>query len=437
MDSPSYPQWSDDDERGDTQTQHSLDNLADSVLRVWQCPECQKIVLYERSKEHLAECQKEQQSSQADAQAQTGRQRRLKRKAGWDEEDVDGEGDDEDDEIEEEDRRMNGAERNGMESLQGNGQRPKRRDEEDDDEDGDDDEEEDDRDDDESGSQSPSNKTSIMIITTGEDGVNGKQRRLGKTKTGPGGRQNEPLNVDRQCGVVNPEGGPCRRSLTCKSHSMGAKRGVPGRSAPYDVLLNQWMDAHGIKRPGAANKERAAAAARARRLEAADEGGSQSSDGEAGSEEDLERLPAMGFSAFGSGGMDSDDDLDNVLTSIRIAVKRPLPIVWSHLTTSKRAWFVDRRYTGRAARTALIAALRDSRPLASHPRTSLDHQAQAHAPNMALAEPNALQSFTQNPPQTTLSNPYSTVGMNPILTSTVSNKSKPPATLEPQKMTVQ
>lgn len=30
---------------------------------------------------------------------------------------------------------------------------------------------------------------------------------------------------------------PCTRSLTCKSHSMGAKRSVDGRSQPYDVLL--------------------------------------------------------------------------------------------------------------------------------------------------------------------------------------------------------
>lgn len=30
---------------------------------------------------------------------------------------------------------------------------------------------------------------------------------------------------------------PCTRSLTCKSHSMGAKRAVDGRSQPYDVLL--------------------------------------------------------------------------------------------------------------------------------------------------------------------------------------------------------
>ena len=46
-----------------------------------------------------------------------------------------------------------------------------------------------------------------------------------------------PVDVERQCGVLLPNGQQCARSLTCKSHSMGAKRAVPGRSKPYDLLL--------------------------------------------------------------------------------------------------------------------------------------------------------------------------------------------------------
>ncbi|KAG7005545.1 SAGA-associated factor 73 [Physcia stellaris] len=46
-----------------------------------------------------------------------------------------------------------------------------------------------------------------------------------------------PVDVEKQCGVALPNGGNCARSLTCKSHSMGAKRAVPGRSMPYDQLL--------------------------------------------------------------------------------------------------------------------------------------------------------------------------------------------------------
>ena len=50
-----------------------------------------------------------------------------------------------------------------------------------------------------------------------------------------------PVDVEKQCGVLLPNGGYCARSLTCKSHSMGAKRGVPGRSMPYDFLLTQYQ----------------------------------------------------------------------------------------------------------------------------------------------------------------------------------------------------
>lgn len=50
-----------------------------------------------------------------------------------------------------------------------------------------------------------------------------------------------PVDVDKHCGVINDKGFPCSRSLTCKTHSMGAKRSVPHRSQPYDVLLAEWI----------------------------------------------------------------------------------------------------------------------------------------------------------------------------------------------------
>lgn len=59
-----------------------------------------------------------------------------------------------------------------------------------------------------------------------------------------GGKKNRgPIDLDRQCGVINNKGLPCSRSLTCKSHSMGAKRHVAGRSRPYDELLFEWQKA--------------------------------------------------------------------------------------------------------------------------------------------------------------------------------------------------
>jgi SAGA-associated factor 73 len=49
--------------------------------------------------------------------------------------------------------------------------------------------------------------------------------------------------VDKQCGVPTDKG-LCARSLTCKTHSMKAKRDVPGRSATYDALLLAYQKAH-------------------------------------------------------------------------------------------------------------------------------------------------------------------------------------------------
>ncbi|OBZ74251.1 SAGA-associated factor 73 [Grifola frondosa] len=54
------------------------------------------------------------------------------------------------------------------------------------------------------------------------------------------GRFKGPVDYDKQCGVINDKGLPCSRSLTCKSHSMGAKRAVQNRSKPYDELLLEW-----------------------------------------------------------------------------------------------------------------------------------------------------------------------------------------------------
>ncbi|KAG7093887.1 hypothetical protein E1B28_007526 [Marasmius oreades] len=58
------------------------------------------------------------------------------------------------------------------------------------------------------------------------------------------GRLKGPVDYDKQCGVINDKNLPCSRSLTCKSHSMGAKRAVQGRSRPYDELLLDWQREH-------------------------------------------------------------------------------------------------------------------------------------------------------------------------------------------------
>ncbi|ORX59755.1 SCA7-domain-containing protein [Hesseltinella vesiculosa] len=68
------------------------------------------------------------------------------------------------------------------------------------------------------------------------------QKKGKKEKTKKGAKQKAPLDLDKQCGVIQPPNTtPCTRSLTCKSHSMGAKRAVAGRSHPYDMLLNAYQ----------------------------------------------------------------------------------------------------------------------------------------------------------------------------------------------------
>lgn len=71
-------------------------------------------------------------------------------------------------------------------------------------------------------------------------GPNAKKKKKDEPKA-KGAKPKGPVDVERQCGVALANGGFCARSLTCKSHSMGLKRAVPGRSLPYDMLLAQYQ----------------------------------------------------------------------------------------------------------------------------------------------------------------------------------------------------
>jgi SAGA-associated factor 73 len=82
-----------------------------------------------------------------------------------------------------------------------------------------------------------------------EDGERSAVKGEAKAKAS---KPKAPVDVERQCGVELPQGGQCARSLTCKSHSMGAKRAVAGRSAPYDKLLMEYQ------RKNAARQQKAA-----------------------------------------------------------------------------------------------------------------------------------------------------------------------------------
>lgn len=78
----------------------------------------------------------------------------------------------------------------------------------------------------------------------GEDEKDSKEPKKKKKKEEPKPKVPKPkgpVDVEKQCGVPLPNGSQCARSLTCKSHSMGAKRAVPGRSLPYDMLLQAYQ----------------------------------------------------------------------------------------------------------------------------------------------------------------------------------------------------
>lgn len=89
----------------------------------------------------------------------------------------------------------------------------------------------------------PAGNGSETTKTVSEQG----KKRARKERQPKQPRAKAPLNLDRQCGVPLPNGLTCMRSLTCKAHSMGAKRAVQGRSMPYDVLLANYQRQNQIK----------------------------------------------------------------------------------------------------------------------------------------------------------------------------------------------
>lgn len=118
----------------------------------------------------------------------------------------------------------------------------------------------------------------------GDDGGPAKKKKKKDEGKPKAARPKAPVDVEKQCGVELPQGGQCARSLTCKSHSMGAKRAVPGRSAPYDKLLMEYQ------RKNQAKLQKAA-------FEASGQGA-----------EDDENLP--------TGPVDEEEERDTVMASI-------------------------------------------------------------------------------------------------------------------------
>ena len=82
-----------------------------------------------------------------------------------------------------------------------------------------------------------------------------RKKRTKKKKDAPKpevAKPKGPVDVERQCGVMQSHGQPCGRSLCCKRHSMNAMRAVPGRPLPYDMLLATYRKKNWAKQQKAA-----------------------------------------------------------------------------------------------------------------------------------------------------------------------------------------
>lgn len=122
-----------------------------------------------------------------------------------------------------------------------------------------------------------------------------------------GAKPKGPVDVEKQCGVALPNGQQCARSLTCKSHSMGAKRAVPGRSLPYDMLLAAYQ------KKNQARQQKAAIDATAAALY----------------DDDLDGI---------TGPVDSDEERDAIMSSIQRSIARPQPIITRTLFPTRRKY---------------------------------------------------------------------------------------------------
>ena len=198
------------------------------------------------------------------------------------------------------------------------------------------------------------------------------------------GRMKGPVDYDRQCGVINDKGLPCSRSLTCKSHSMGAKRSVEGRSRRYDDLLLDWQRANNpnfvepVKRESKAEKKalrerekqerkrlasEAAAAVgleitTAKKVSAAAPSKKASKKAAAAAAAAVRFADGMGDSAPEDlDDLDSETELDDLVKSVRAAQERKVIGIPLAVPCDAGSWFVQRRERARCCRDLFMAAL--------------------------------------------------------------------------------
>jgi len=207
----------------------------EDVLNLQQCKHCKKGVLRTAAAEHIAACLRiKKEKAQRKKEAREARERAKEEARAEEARKNDGDGD----------TKMGGTGGAGA----GAGA------------------DSDDDDDDDENSPDKKNKASKKVGAKKPDGdAKGKKRKAdGDADKGSKNKKKKeepkpkvakpkgPVDVEKQCGVLLPNGQPCARSLTCKSHSMGAKRAVAGRSLPYDMLLAAYQKKNQAKQQKAA-----------------------------------------------------------------------------------------------------------------------------------------------------------------------------------------
>ncbi|KAG8703667.1 hypothetical protein FRC08_002701 [Ceratobasidium sp. 394] len=211
----------------------------------------------------------------------------------------------------------------------------------------------------------------------GADDANEPKKKKSKkeaAKSGKGARIKGPLNLDKHCGVINKNGMPCARNITCKVHGMNAKRAVQGRTKDYDVLFVEHKRAtdpnyvEPVKRETKAEKkakkdrekelkkaEKEAVASKKRKHPGApNQGGTGTGASGAGVTGGGGGMGAQarGGSTDYESGLDTDVELDILVRSVRAS--RPTPLADRDNVGN---WFIARNEWLRSTRDLLGDAL--------------------------------------------------------------------------------
>jgi hypothetical protein len=247
------------------------------------CKHCKKVVLKRTAKEHVALCLKsKQEKARKKKEAREAAQRAKERAERADE-------DDDDDDDAKDGKTRKGAANEGDDST----------------------------------------KKGKKRKADAEDDKEPKKKKNKKEEQKPKApKPKGPVDVEKQCGVTLPNGAQCARSLTCKSHSMGAKRAVPGRSLPYDMLLAAYQKKNQARQQSTWRCDRFCHNPIANiccPIEAAIDANAP-----ALLDDDLDGT--LG------GPVDSDEEKDAIMTAISRSLSRPQPLVTRTLFPTRRKY---------------------------------------------------------------------------------------------------